>query len=72
VGRESLRVESLVKFDGELVNYYTDPTRREKIVLKCSVCRCDLQTYELTGAFGCSNCYNVFEDYVKKIIKELK
>ena len=39
------------------------PTKKEKKVTSCPVCRLTYSEFKDTGRLGCSNCYEVFSSY---------
>ncbi len=62
-------------FLGDFLNEYNTLmpsffTEKEK-VLKCSECGMDYDEFLRTGRFGCSNCYDVFQQEIEPLLKQL-
>ncbi|MCL2354302.1 MAG: hypothetical protein FWC68_00070 [Oscillospiraceae bacterium] len=41
------------------------------IELKCSLCNLEYNEFMKSGKFGCSNCYNIFENKIASILKKI-
>lgn len=62
-------------FFGDFLNEYNTLmpsifSEREK-ALKCSKCGMDYEEFLRTGKFGCSNCYEVFQERIEPLLKQL-
>ncbi len=62
-------------FLGDFLNEYNTLmpsffTEKEK-VLKCSECGMNYDEFLRTGRFGCSNCYDVFQQEIEPLLKQL-
>lgn len=62
-------------FIGDFLNEYNTLmpsifSERER-VLKCSECGMDYDEFLRTGRFGCSNCYDVFQQEIEPLLKQL-
>lgn len=62
-------------FLGDFLNEYNTLmpsifSEREK-ALKCSKCGMDYDEFLRTGMFGCSNCYDVFQEEIEPLLKQL-
>lgn len=62
-------------FLGDFLNEYNGLmpslfTEREK-ALKCSECGMNYDEFLRTGKFGCSNCYDVFQQEIEPLLKQL-
>ena len=65
----------LPSFLGEFLGEYNDanflPSFNTVKELKCDNCGMTYNEFINTGKFGCGNCYNVFEDRINPILKNL-
>lgn len=62
-------------FIGDFLNEYNTLmpsifSERER-ALKCSECGMDYDEFLRTGRFGCSNCYDVFQQEIEPLLKQL-
>lgn len=57
----------LNEYDTLIPSIFTDNAK----VLKCKECGMDYNEFLDTGRFGCSNCYDVFEEKIGPLLKQL-
>ena len=57
----------LNEYDSLMPSLFTERTK----ALKCSNCGTDYDEFLTTGQFGCSNCYDVFEDRIEPLLRQL-
>ena len=66
---------SFSNFLGDFFNDYTDnllPSFMTSQALQCKTCGTAFDDFLNTGEFGCSDCYDVFEDRISPILKKLQ
>jgi len=63
-------------FFSEFLNEYTDPSFETILTfpekLKCNKCNMTFDEFINTGKFGCSNCYNVFDNKIEPVLKRIQ
>ena len=57
----------LNEYDSLMPSLFTERPR----ALKCSNCGTDYDEFLTTGQFGCSNCYDVFQDRIEPLLRQL-
>ena len=66
---------SFSNFLGDFFNDYNDsilPNFMTTQALQCKTCGTTFDDFINSGEFGCSNCYNLFEDRISPILKNLQ
>ena len=62
-------------FFGDFLNEYNEsdfiPMLTKQSILKCDMCNLTYDEFMNTGKFGCSNCYNVFNNKIEPVLKRL-
>jgi len=59
--------EFLNEYDTLMPSIFSDRVK----VLKCNECGMDYEEFLNTGGFGCSNCYEVFQEKIEPLLKQL-
>lgn len=57
----------LNEYDSLMPSLFAEKTK----ALKCSSCGTDYDEFLTTGQFGCSNCYDVFQDRIEPLLRQL-
>lgn len=78
LGLEDMNFSMPINFSSFLSDFFDDhgdnllPSFMGTQVLKCNNCGTSFEDFMNSGEFGCSSCYDVFEDRISSILKNLQ